>query len=117
MKTLNSLTTGTLHSPKLYQYKTKDGNAVFTFSYEQEMGYYDIVIHDHPGYGMRDDSSSVAHWLPCDSSPINKKVCFMDGKEPTTLQKAQKISMQYAELTWNYILSGVTIDDQLLRRN
>lgn len=117
MKKLNSLTSGTLYSQQTYRYKTRDGRAVFTFSYEQEMGFYDIIIHDHPSYNGRDEFPSVAHWLNCDISPIGRKVCFTQGKEPDSLEKAKKISMQYAELTWTYILTGMTIDEQLLRRN
>lgn len=117
MKKLNSLTSGTLYSSQVYRYKTRDGRAVFTFSYEQEIGYYDIIIHDHPNYNGRDEYPSVAHWNPSDLSPIDRKVCFTTGKEPETLEKAKKVSMQYAELTWAYILTGVTIDEQLLRRN
>lgn len=117
MKHSNLLDEGTLHSSKIYHYKTLDGNAIFTFSYEYEMGHYEIIIHAHPSYNGRDSSSIVAHWLPSDSSPINKRVCFAVGKEPETLEKAKNISMQYAELTWNYIQTGVTIDEQLLRRN
>lgn len=117
MKKINSLTKGTLHSQQLYRYKTRDGKAVFTFSYEQEIGHFEIVIHDHPSYNGRDESSGVAHWLPCDESPINRRICFNIGKEPKTLEKAKKISMEWSELTWTYILSGVTIDEQLIRRN
>lgn len=117
MKQKVFLTSGMLHGPKLYNYKTLDGRAIFTFSYEYEMRFYEIVIHHHPSYNGRDSSSWIAHWLPCDSSPINKKVCFTNGKEPQTLENAKKISMQYAELTWTYIQTGVNIDEQLLRRN
>lgn len=111
------LISGILHSSQIYQYKTRDGKAVFAFSYEYEIGYYDIAIHSHPHYNGRDDSASVAHWLPCDESPINRKVCFHTGKEPKTLEKAKKISMEYAELTWQYIKTGISLDDQLIQRN
>ena len=117
MKKLNSLTKGTLHSQQLYRYKTRDGKALFTFSYEQEIGHLEVAIHDHPNYNGRDESSGVAHWLPCDESPINRRICFSIGKEPKTLEKAKKVSMEYAELTWTYILTGITIDEQILRRN
>jgi hypothetical protein len=64
MKKLNTLTPGTLHSSQVFKYRTKDGRAVFAFSYEYDMdGYYDIVIHDHPDFNGRDESSTVAHWL------------------------------------------------------
>ena len=117
MKKNNSLTKGTLHSQQLYRYKTRDGKAVFTFSYEQEIGYYDVIIHEHPFYNGRDEFPSIAHWNESDLSPINRKICFNIGKEPKTLEKAKKISMEWSELTWNYILTGVTIDEQLIRRN
>ena len=117
-QTIRSLTAGTLHSSQVYQYKTKDGRAVFAFSYEyQPEGYYDIAIHHLPSYQGRDDGSNIAHWLSCYESPINKRICFFEGKEPTTLEKAKNISVQWAELTWNYIRTGVTIDEQIIRNN
>ena len=116
-QTIHSLTAGTLHSSQVYQYKTKDGRAVFAFSYEYHEGYYDIAIHHLPSYQGRNESSHAAHWLLCDESPLNKKICFHEGKEPTTLEKAKNISVQWAELTWNYIRTGVTIDEQIIRNN
>ncbi len=117
MKQLNFLTSGTLCSSQVFYYKTIDAKAIFAFSYEYQMGHYEIVIHEHPSYGHRNSGSVIAHWLPCDDSPINKKVCFTVGKEPNTLEKAKNISKQFAELTWNYIQTGITIDEQILRRN
>ena len=111
------LPAGILHNSQVYKYKTKDGQAVFAFSYEYEMGYYDIIIHHLPSYNGRNDSASVAHWLSSDESPIGRKVCFYSGKEPETLEKAQSISVQYAEMTWIYIKSGISIDDQIIRNN
>ena len=118
MKKLNTLTPGTLHSSQELKYKTKDGRAVFAFSYENTLGgYYDIVIHDQPDFNGRDERSTIAHWLPCNESPINRKVCLSYGKEPKTLEKAKKISMEYSELLWTYIRSGISIDDQIKSRN
>ncbi|MGC4129242.1 MAG: hypothetical protein QM564_06710 [Bergeyella sp.] len=121
MKTTKStilLTSGTLYSSQIYQYKTKDGKAIFAFSYEyQPEGYYDIAIHSHPSYNGRSDLPSIAHWLPCDESPIDRKICFTSGKEPETLERAKNFSMQWAELTSTYIRTGITIDDQLTNRN
>lgn len=108
---------GILHNVKPNPYMTKDGQAVFAFSYHRKGYYYEIAIHQLPNYKGRNDCSSVAHWLPCDISPIKKKICFHSGKEPTTLEKAHKISVQFAELTWTYIKTGVSIDDQIIRNN
>lgn len=117
MKKINFLTKGTLHSSQVFQYKTRDGRAVFAFSYEQEIGHFEIFIHAYPSYNGRDEARSIAHWNPCDESPTGRRMCFTTGKEPDTLEKAKKYSMQYAELTWTYILTGITIDEQILQRN
>lgn len=117
MKTLNCLTNGTLHSSSVHYYKTKDGRAIFAYSFENTGKYYDIVIHQHPPLRGRDSSSYVLHWLPCDISPLNMKVCFSVGKEPKTLDKAKAYCKQYSELVWNYIQTGITLNEQLLRRN
>ncbi len=117
MTSINFLTAGTLYSSQVYYYKTKDGKAIFAFSYEYEMGYYDIAIHQHPHYNGKSEYSSVAHHLPCDESPLNRKICFAEGKEPKTVDQAKNFSMQWAELTWTYIKTGITIDDQLTGRN
>jgi len=116
MKTTILLSEGILHS-QIFIYPTKDQKARFTFSYELENGHYVISIHSHPSYKDRNDASNIAHWLPYYKSPIGRKICFTTGKEPKTLQKAKDFSMYWAELTWTYIKTGVTIDDQLLSRN
>ncbi|MCQ4141608.1 hypothetical protein [Chryseobacterium sp. EO14] len=109
-----SLIPGILHSSQVFRYKTKDGRAIFSFSYEYVTDHYEIPIHSHPDYNGRDESSQVAHWLNCSESPINRKICFTIGNEPKTLEKAKKISMEYAELTWTYIKTGISIDNQML---
>lgn len=114
---MNALNSGKLYSTQVYRYLTKDGKGLFSFSYHYENGHYVVAIHQHPDYNGRIEYSSVAHWLPCEFSPINKKICFKEGFEPSTLEQAKKNSMQYAELTMIYIQTGITIDEQLIRRN
>ena len=106
-----------MNDNKVYYYKTRDGKAVFSFSYLHEFGYYTILIHSHPSYNGRDEASTIAHWLSHPSSPIDRKICFTAGKEPKSLEQAKNISMQYAELTWCYIRTGETIDSQIIRNN
>lgn len=119
---INQLSSGILSAFDYYHYRTKDGKAVFTFSYHKvqsfsdNKNYFEIDIHKMPSFNGRNDSSVVAHWLPC-SRPAGKKICMTVGKEPKTLEKAKKVSTEYAELLWTYIRTGITIDNQLIRRN
>ncbi len=117
MKTSESLTQGTLHSSTVHYYKTKDGKAIFAYSFEDMGEFYDIAIHQLPPLNGRDSSSYNLHWLPCSVSPLNMKICFSGGKEPKTIDNAKAFCKQYSELVWTYIQTGITLDEQLLRRN
>lgn len=121
-KRLNQLSNGILSAFYYYHYRTKDGKAVFTFSYHpiknfaESISYYEIDIHKMPDFKGRNDSSIITHWLPS-SRLAEKKICITAGQEPKTFSKAQKVSVEYAELVWTYIQTGITIDDQLIRQN
>lgn len=111
----NKLSKGTLYS-EIYTYRTKDGSAYFKFSYHQTSDGIEIDIHSQPDYGSRNGGSVIAHWL---TSPreAGRKICFQAGMKPKTFSDAQKISMQFAEVTNTYIKTGVTIDTQIQMRN
>ena len=117
MKKINFLTAGVLNSSQVYAYKTKDGRAVFQFSYPSVNNYYEIDIHSTPSYGSRSSDSHLAHWLTSSRTGVSKKICFTRGREPKTLSEAQRFSTDWAELTWEYIKTGVTIDEQIRRRS
>ena len=108
MKKLNTLTPGTLHSSQVFKYKTKDGRAVFAFSYENTLGgYYDIVIHGQPDFNGRDERSTIAHYYPVmNRLSIEKFVYLMEKNK--NIRRSEKISMEYSELLWNYIRSGIS---------
>ena len=106
------LKAGTLcasYSPATY--KTKDGNALYKFNYVDIGGKFEIDILDQPSYGSRDTSAHKTHRLP--SSRNGQKICISAGSEPTTLDGAKNISMQWAELTHTYIKTGKGIDEQV----
>ena len=96
-----------------YKYRTKDGVAFFSFSYAWVGNLYEIDIHTYPSYEGRICDSHTAHWLPSYSRKAARKICVYESKAPKTLQDAQKLSMSWAELTWEYIKTGVTIDAQI----
>jgi hypothetical protein len=107
---------GTLHaSYTTATYRTKDGSAIYKFSYIDMGGKFEVDIILQPSYQNRDSSESVAHWLP--SARGGKKICVTLGCEPTSLQAAKNLSTQWAELTHKYIKTGQTIDDQVIYNN
>lgn len=103
---------GTLHTnftPATY--RTKDGNAFYKFNYVDIGGKFEIDILEQPSYESRESSANKTHRLP--SGRNGQKICISAGSEPTTLDAAKNISMQWAELTHNYIKTGKNIDDQV----
>ena len=105
---------GTLHASTTYSpatYRTKDGKAHYKFLYVDISGKFEIDILSQPSYNGRDENSSVSHRLS--SGRGGKKICISVGFEPTTLEKAQKVSMEWGELTHRYIATGKTIDAQI----
>lgn len=103
---------GTLHAPySPATYRTKDGNAFYKFRYVDIGGKFEIDIVEQPSYCHRDTSAHIIHRLP--SARGGQKICISSGHEPKTLDGAKTISMQWAELTHTYILTGRNIDDQV----
>jgi len=104
---------GTLHntgySPATY--RTKDGNASYKFRFVDLGGKYEIDILSQPSYVSRSSGSAVSHRLP--SARGGHKICLSKGFEPTTLDSAKKICMEWAELTHTYIKTGTSIDKQV----
>lgn len=92
-------------------YRTKDGSAFYKFRYVDLGGKFEIDILEQPSYSGRADSAHVTHKLPSDRG--GEKICIASGSEPTGIEGAQNISMQWAELTHNYIKTGKTIDSQV----
>lgn len=103
---------GTLHadySPATY--RTKDGSSYYKFRYVDIGGRFEIDIIEQPSYRHRDTSAHTTHRLP--SVRGGQKICISSGHEPSTLEVAKNISMQWAELTHTYILTGKNIDAQV----
>ncbi|MEM7085233.1 MAG: hypothetical protein AAF489_03575 [Bacteroidota bacterium] len=97
---------------QVFTYRTEDGEAVFKFSYHLVRNRYEIDIHKQPNYRSRKGGSYVAHWLlsPRDAE---RKICVSTSHSPKTLEDAQELSKAWAELTWEYIKTGISIDTQV----
>jgi len=113
MSILNSLFGSNDKRPsyEIYTYRTKDGAGYFKFSYHFLGSGYEIDIHQTPDYGSR-SKGYIAHLL---SSPrdASHRICIISEARPKTLENAKNFSMMFAELTWEYIKTGITIDTQI----
>lgn len=107
-----SLESTRIPSSEIFTYRTEDGVAYFKFSYHWVNSGYEIDIHQWPSYENRSSTSHMAHWL---NSPrqAKRKICIKKNYMPKTLDGAQKFSIAWAELTWTYIKTGVSIDAQI----
>jgi len=107
-----TLKAGTLSYYTPGTYRTKDGLSFFKFRFvELGNGKYEVDILEQPSYRGRDDDARVVHRLP--SARGGKKICVNVGYEPVSLHKAQKLAMEWAELTNTYIKTGMSIDYQV----
>ena len=99
-------------------YKTRDGKYYFMFRYIllPRRNTWDIDIMSMPSYGSRDKSYTTTHRLDSHRPDCAYKICVYADKAPKDLQSAMKLSMDWAELTYHYIKTGITIDDQIYRR-
>lgn len=115
---------GTLHSSELTNgdangvsyspatYRVKDGsNTYYEFEYVWVGSFFEIDIKSQPSYKHRSSSDVKVHRI--DSHRGGKQICIGSGHEPTTIDKAKKISMEWAELTHMYIKTGKSIDAQV----
>lgn len=97
-------------------YRTRDGKKNFIFRYVNVGWCYEIDIISQPSYGIRDAGASKVHRLYSSRHDCRYIICVNTHAAPRTLEAAMRLSMDWAELTWKYIRTGVTIDKQLERR-
>lgn len=96
-------------------YVTKDGSQFYQFDYhyQQMPGYWEVYIIKQPSYEGRNSSLEMTHRLPSSQRKAKYKICITKGLEPKDLESAQQLSMDWAELTHNYIKTGKSIDAQV----
>jgi len=92
-------------------YRTKDGSAIYKFRYVQVGNHFEIDIIEQPSYQSRDNGSLTTHRIT--SARGGQQICISAGYKPQSIEKAKKISTEWAELTHQYILTGVSIDKQV----
>ena len=112
----NYITKGMLNTYQMFTYRTKDGEAYYKFSYHQTDYGYEIDIHQQPSYQTRNKDLITTHRLPSNRD-AEYSICVTLEYYPQNLEDAQKLSMEWAELTHTYIKTGITIDRQIEMRN
>ena len=102
---------------ELHTYRTRDGQAYFQAKFvKMPQGFYEIDIHGTPSYRDRESGAVTAHWLST-TRETGRKVCFNVGMEPSDISTANAYFIDWCELTWKYIQTGTSIDDQILARS
>lgn len=83
-------------------YRTKDGRADYTYSFEQQPnGTWRVYIENQPGYGERLESGETTHRY---ADGTRKYICWTAPIK--TESDARKIAEQWADLTQRYIHTG-----------
>ena len=113
----DSLPPGAIKGYK-YTYRTKDGQSYFKFVYWWNGEYFDFEIIDQPSYGSRDNDINITHRLPLLRNGYRMKICINENKKRlfNNLDSAHSLVKGWSELTWTYIKTGVTLDEQIERR-
>lgn len=86
-------------------YRTECGNYFFTFRFQQVGDHYEIDIVEMPSYGAQDTDPHRIHRIS--SSRGGYRICFGDESVVSSPAEARKWAKAWAELTMNYIRSGI----------
>ncbi|MCK6382129.1 MAG: hypothetical protein L6Q54_12880 [Leptospiraceae bacterium] len=97
-------------------YMTKSGKNIFVYRYVlMPGGYYEIDIVSQPSYGLRDSSLVKTHRNECSRPGAAYTICISKGLEPKSIDLAKKISVEFAEITEQYISSLFKSMDDIVK--
>ncbi len=82
-------------------YRSRDGRHLFTFRFESNGSEVEIYCSRHPSLGERDSDCQKTHIFN------SGKLCFVSGRAPQTMSRAQNLARQWAEYLIDYIRTGV----------
>ncbi|HJQ24193.1 MAG TPA: hypothetical protein VKA60_09785 [Blastocatellia bacterium] len=88
---------------KVETYRTKDGEAEFTFRFVKVDDQYEVDILETPSYGNLDTSLHITHRV---NSPRGGYQADMGLIDKRNLDEVQQMASQWAEFTWTYIKSN-----------
>ena len=81
-------------------YRSEDGRADFKFIFQPELDYIAVYCLQTPSLQGRDPSPLKTHLL------TSNKICFAEGREPRTQERAEELAKQWAEYLLEYIRTG-----------
>lgn len=94
---------------KRVYYRTKDGQADYGFSFEEQNdGSLRAYIESMPNYGSRSTSLHTTHRLPDGNRHY---VCW--NRELRNEEDLEKVVALWSDATQTYIKTGTTIDEQM----
>lgn len=96
----------------VYTYRTKDGQHYYKFDYIQGETFWKVQIISQPSYQDLDASMFTTYREQDEDGRV--LIRFNEPQKVDTLGKAQQLSMFWAEANTSYILTGNTIDSQIL---
>ena len=98
----------------VYTYRTKNGLHYYQFDYIKENELWLVQIISQPSYKELDASFSTTHRIQDELGRV--LINFKEPEKVNALPKAQALSMFWAEATTSYILTGETIDAQIINQ-
>jgi hypothetical protein len=90
----------------------------FVFRYVRDpktVGAVRVYVEDQPSYGGRSTAPATIHRWPDnhDGNSHPPYICFKDGSKPTTFDDAQHKAHRWADLTLEYVRTGVGLSEQI----
>lgn len=87
--------------PMIKLYRSKDGTAIFKFSFAPENDYIAISCLSHPSLNGRDPSVHKTHLFS------SGRLCFVQGREPRSQDRAEQLATKWAEYFLEYRRTGI----------
>jgi hypothetical protein len=81
-------------------YRSKDGSAIFQFTFAPEAGGIGVWCLSHPSLDGCDTDPHKTHIFP------SGRLCFAEGHAPRTQRRAEELAQQWGEYILEYRRTG-----------
>ena len=90
----------------------------FKFRYVEDYitpGAVRIYIEYEPSYDIRNMSTLITHRWPANRDGFTHPpyICIKEEFKPKSQEAATKLAHDWADRTWQYILTGISISEQI----
>jgi hypothetical protein len=83
-------------------YRSKDGRWLFKFAFAPQADHLAIYCLAHPDFNGRDSDPNKTHLFR------SGQICFVAGREPRDLPRAEQLAQQWAEYFLEYRRTGIS---------